>query len=140
MAAIKKEILDLGKVFETSFLSFIAILAFGVYEFILPIFTEDRTESLAFVGIIVSLVYAASLLAEIPVGLAVDKHGRIKVLLAAMAAMGVLGLVYFFTNSFTGIIFLNCIRFPDFQNSDTAVFLRARVVLLPRMKIRKRFL
>jgi len=92
-----------SKVFQASIISFIAILAFGIYDFVLPIFTESRAESFAVVGIIVSLIYVASLLAEIPVGLAVDKYGRVKVLLIAMTAMSLLGIVYFFTQN---LIFL----------------------------------
>jgi len=89
----------LSKVFEASFLSFIAILAFGIYDFILPIFTEGQVANLAVVGLIVSLVSIASLLAEVPVGLAVDKYGRIKILLIAMFALGILGVAYFLINS-----------------------------------------
>ncbi len=88
---------QLTKVFQASILSFIAILAFGVYDFILPIFTESKSASFAIVGLIVSLVYVASLIAEIPTGLAVDKYGRVKMLAVAMTAMSLMGLVYFFT-------------------------------------------
>ncbi|MCX6774909.1 MAG: MFS transporter [DPANN group archaeon] len=88
---------QLTKVFQASILSFIAILAFGVYDFILPIFTESKSASFAIVGLIVSLVYVASLLAEIPTGLVVDKFGRIKTLVVAMTAMSLMGIAYFFT-------------------------------------------
>lgn len=99
----------LSKVFKASILSFIAILAFGIYDFILPIFTESRTDSFAIVGVIVSLVYVASLLAEIPTGLAVDKFGRIKTIAVAMTAMGLMGLVYFFTQNIVFIAFLSLV-------------------------------
>jgi len=93
----------LAGVFKASVLSFVAIFAFAIYDFILPIFTEDQSGSFALVGIIVSLVYVASLLAEVPVGLAVDRYGRIKVILIAMSLLSALGVAYYFVNN---IIFL----------------------------------
>jgi len=89
----------LAGVFKATIVSFVAILAFAIYDFTLPIFTEGEGASFAIVGLIVSLVYVASLLSEIPVGLAVDKYGRIKVILLAMLAMGIVGIAYFFTES-----------------------------------------
>jgi len=85
----------LAGVFKASVLSFIAIIAMGIYDFTLPIFTDSVEASFAIVGLIFSLVYVASFIVEIPVGLAVDKYGRIKVILIAMSAMGVLGVVYY---------------------------------------------
>lgn len=85
----------LAGVFKASVLSFIAIIAIGIYDFTLPIFTDNVESSFAIVGLIFSLVYVASFMVEIPVGLAVDKYGRIKVILIAMSAMGLLGVVYY---------------------------------------------
>jgi MFS family permease len=100
---------QLTKVFQASIISFIAILAFGIYDFILPIFTEGESASFAIVGLIVSLVYVASLIAEIPTGLAVDKYGRVKMLAVAMTAMSLLGLVYFFTKNIVFLAFLSLV-------------------------------
>lgn len=100
---------QLSGVFKATIISFIAILAFGIYDFILPIFTEGQASSFAVVGLIVSLVYIASLLAEIPVGLAVNKYGRIKILAIATTAMSILGLVYFFTKDIMLLAFLSIV-------------------------------
>ncbi len=97
----------LSGVFKASIVSFIAILAFAIYDFTLPIFIEGEAGSFAIVGLIVSLVYAASLVSEIPVGLAVDKYGRIKVLAIATTAMSALGLIYYFTNNIILLAFLS---------------------------------
>jgi len=88
----------LSGVFKASTLSFVAIFAFAIYDFILPLFVEGESDNFAVVGIIISLVYVASLLSEVPIGLAVDKYGRIRVLIAAMSALGALGILYFFSN------------------------------------------
>ena len=101
------KLIELGGVFKAAIVSFIAILALGIYDFILPVFTEGQSDSFAIVGIIVSLVFVASLLSEIPIGLAVDKYGRIKIILLAMLAMGILGVVYFFTQSLILIALLS---------------------------------
>jgi len=74
------KLIELSGVFKAAIVSFIAILALGIYDFILPVFTEGQSDSFAIVGIIVSLVFVASLLSEIPIGLAVDKYGRIKII------------------------------------------------------------
>ncbi len=100
---------QLSGVFKAAIISLVAILAFAIYDFILPIFTEDRAESFAIVGLVVSLVYVASLLSEIPVGLAVDKYGRIKIILLAMTAMGILGIVYFLTQNILLLALLSLI-------------------------------
>ncbi len=99
----------LAGVFKASALSFIAIFAFAIYDFVLPIFTEGQSESFAIVGVIVSLVYLASLLAEVPIGLAVDAHGRIKVLIIATASLGALGIVYFFSGNILQLAALSLI-------------------------------
>jgi MFS family permease len=98
-----------SKVFEASIISFIAILALAIYDFVLPIFTEERAGSFAIVGVIISLIYVASLIAEVPVGLGVDKYGRIKVLLVSMVAMGLIGLVYFLTENLTLLAVLSLV-------------------------------
>jgi len=100
---------QLSGVFKASTIFLVAILAFAIYDFILPIFTEERADSFAIVGIIVSLVYVASLLSEIPIGLAVDKYGRVKILAIATTAMGILGLTYFFTNDIILMAFLSLV-------------------------------
>lgn len=100
---------QLSGVFKATTISLVAILAFAIYDFILPLFTERQTESFAIVGIIVSLVYVASLLAEIPVGLAVDKYGRIKTLLLATFALGLVGLAYFLTKNIVSLAILSLI-------------------------------
>jgi MFS family permease len=98
---------QLGGVFKATIVSFIAILAIGIYDFILPIFTEGQSDSFAIVGLIVSLVFVASLLSEIPIGLAVDKYGRIKTILLSMLGMGILGIVYFYTQNLFAIALLS---------------------------------
>ncbi|MEM2873855.1 MAG: MFS transporter [Candidatus Nanoarchaeia archaeon] len=103
------KLVALSGVFKTTAIAFIATLAFAIYDFTLPIFTENRAESFAIVGIIVSLVYVASLLLEIPVGLAVDKYGRINILLLAMTVLGLIGLVYFFVENLILVAILSLI-------------------------------
>ncbi|MFH0869271.1 MAG: MFS transporter [archaeon] len=88
----------LSGVFKASILSFIAIFAFAIYDFVLPLFVEGESDNFAIVGIIISLVYVASLLSEVPIGLAVDRYGRIRMLITAMSALGALGILYFFSN------------------------------------------
>ncbi len=97
----------LAGVFKASALSFVAIFAIAIYDFILPIFTEGESNSFALVGIIVSLVYVASLLSEVPIGLAVDRYGRIKVLLMATVALGAIGVVYFLSTNILQLAFLS---------------------------------
>ena len=105
----KNKLKQLSGVFKATFVSFVAILAFAVYEFILPIFTESKAESFAIVGVIVSLVYAASFFSEMPVGLMVDKYGRIKIITIAMAGLGILGLFYFFTKDIVALAIMSLI-------------------------------
>lgn len=90
---------NLSGILKITFVTLIAIFALGIYEFALPIFVEDRSDSFAVVGIIFSLVFVASMLMEIPTGFAVDKYGRIKIFLLSMVVMGVLGIVYYFTEN-----------------------------------------
>lgn len=101
--------LALAGVFKASALSFIAILAIGIYDFILPIFTEGTGENLAVVGIIISLVYVASLLAEVPIGFAVDRFGRVKVLLISVVGLGILGIFYFLVQSIIYLAILSLV-------------------------------
>jgi MFS family permease len=96
-------------VFKTSIISFVVILALAIFDFTLPIFVENKVENFAIVGTIVSLIYVASLLTEIPIGLAVDKYGRTKIFLIATLALGLLGLIYFLTENIIIIAFLSFI-------------------------------
>ncbi len=86
-----------GRVLKISLLAFIAVTAFGVYDFTIPYFTEEISESLMIIGITVSLMYVASFFFEIPLGLAVDRFGRKKVMLASLAGLVAMGALYFFT-------------------------------------------
>jgi len=108
-ANISSKLTAFSKVFQASIISFIAILALGIYDFVLPIFTEKTVANFAIVGVIISLVYVAALLAEVPIGLAVDKYGRIKVLLLSMVAMGFMGIAYFLTASLILLAILSVI-------------------------------
>jgi len=99
----------LSGVFKASIISFIAIFAFAIYDFVLPLFTESQSDSFAIVGIIMSLVYVASLVSEVPVGLAVDRYGRIKVLIISMSALGALGIVYFFSSNVLQLALLSLV-------------------------------
>ena len=85
-----------GRVLKISLLAFIAVTAFGVYDFTIPYFTEEISESLMIIGITVSLMYVASFFFEIPLGLAVDRFGRKKVMLASLAGLVAMGALYFF--------------------------------------------
>jgi MFS family permease len=102
-------LMSLSYILKASVISFIAIIALGIYDFTLPIFTESQAESFAIVGLVFSLVYVASFLAEIPTGLAVDKYGRIKVLLFAISAIAVLGIVYYFIQNIVLLAVLSLI-------------------------------
>ena len=96
-------------ILKITIITLIAIFGFGIYEFTLPIFIEGQSNSFSIVGIIVSLVFAASMLMEVPVGLAVDKYGRTKIMLAAATIIGILGIVYFFINSLIIFAFLSLV-------------------------------
>ena len=89
----------LSNLIKVSTLSFIAILAFGVHDFILPIFIESQAQSFAIVGLIISLINIASFFAEIPIGIAVDKYGGAKILSASMIVLSALGFVYYLTQN-----------------------------------------
>ena len=89
----------LSNLIKVSTLSFIAILAFGVHDFILPIFIESQAQSFAIVGLIISLINIASFFAEIPIGIAVDKYGGAKILSASMIVLSALGFIYYLTQN-----------------------------------------
>jgi len=93
---LEKKLTLFSGILKTTIISTLVIFALAIYEFALPIFTEGQTESYTFVGLIVSLVYVASFLAEIPAGLAVDKYGRVKILLISLFALSMFALAYFF--------------------------------------------
>ncbi len=96
----------MGRVLKVSILAFVAVLAFGVYDFTIPYFTEDISESLAIIGITVSLMYVASFFFEIPLGLAVDRFGRKKVMLLSLAGLAGIGVIYFFVQSIWQLMLL----------------------------------
>ena len=98
-----------GRVLKISLLAFIAVTAFGVYDFTIPYFTEDISDSLMIIGITVSLMYVASFFFEIPLGLAVDRFGRKKVMLASLAGLMGMGLLYFFTEQIWQLMVLGFI-------------------------------
>jgi len=99
----------LSGVFKASIISFLAIFAFAIYDFVLPLFTQAQANNFAVVGIILSLIYVTSLLSEVPIGLAVDRYGRIKVLIVSMSALGALGIAYFFSSSVMQLALLSLI-------------------------------
>jgi len=96
---LTKELAKLGGVFHASLISFIAILAFGIYDFVTPLFIDELSKNYAIVGSIISFAYVASLLAEVPIGISVDKFGRIRVLALATFSLGVIGILYFLTKN-----------------------------------------
>ena len=89
----------LTKVIEASFIAFIAITALGIYDFIIPLFTENFAESLAIIGTIISAGYFVSFLIEVPIGKLVDKYGRISMLLAALVFLGIVGILFYFSQN-----------------------------------------
>ena len=104
-----REFVVLSRIFEISIMSFIIITAFGIFDFVLPLFIEEFASSVAIIGLAVSLVYMASILSEVPVGILVDKFGRKIVLLVALLALGVIGGAYFFVGNIYIIMLLELI-------------------------------
>lgn len=95
-----------GKVFEVSLLAFFVVTAFGIFDFVLPFFTETFTDNMAVIGLTVALLYLGSMFAEVPVGLMVDKYGRKSVLLVAIFELAIMGSVYYFTRSLTQLMLM----------------------------------
>ncbi|MBI4095908.1 MAG: MFS transporter [DPANN group archaeon] len=93
------EISNFGRIFEVSFAAFLTIIAFGIFDFTIPYFINDISTNMAIIGFTVSLIYIASFVFEVPLGLAVDKFGRRNVLLVSLACLGLIGLVYFFVQN-----------------------------------------
>ncbi len=93
---LMREFNVLGKIFEISIMAFIIITAIGIFDMIIPLFVEGFAENIAIIGLIVAIPYIASIVAEIPLGIMVDKYGRKKVLLIALAAFGTVGLLYYY--------------------------------------------
>jgi len=93
------EVGKLKKVIEASFIAFIAITALGIYDFIIPLFTENFAESLAVIGTIISAGYFVSFLIEVPIGKLVDKYGRVIMLLAALLTLGIIGIFFYFAQN-----------------------------------------
>ncbi len=94
-----KEFSKLHGVIEASFIAFIAITALGIYDFIIPLFTENFAESLAIIGLVISLGYVISFLVEVPVGKLTDRIGRIKVLLLSLLCLGITGIFFYFAQN-----------------------------------------
>jgi len=94
-----KAVGKLTKVIEASFIAFIAITALGIYDFIIPLFTENFAASLAVIGTIISAGYVMSFIIEVPIGKLVDKYGRVIVLLLALASLGIIGLLFYFAQN-----------------------------------------
>ncbi len=81
---------------EASTVALIATVGLAVYDFIIPLFTENYTQNLAAIGAVISAGYIIGFLSEIPVGKLADRWGRIKVLLVAFILMGLLSVLFFF--------------------------------------------
>lgn len=96
----------LGKVFEASVIAFIAITALAIYDFIIPLFTENFAENLAIIGTIISLGYVISFLVEVPVGKLVDKVGRVSVLIISLICLGITGILFYFIQNIWQLIIL----------------------------------
>ncbi|MBI2041356.1 MAG: MFS transporter [DPANN group archaeon] len=93
------EISSFGRIFEVSFAAFLVVLAFGIFDFTIPYFINDISTNMAVIGFTVSLIYIASFIFEVPLGLAVDKFGRRNVLFVSLASLVLIGLVYFFVQN-----------------------------------------
>ena len=91
-----REFLVLSKVFEVSIMAFIVITAIGIFDLIIPLYVEGFASKVAIIGLIVAMPYIASIVAEVPIGILVDKYGRKKVLLVALLAFGTIGLMYYY--------------------------------------------
>jgi len=102
----KLEFFKLEKVFEASIISFIAITALAIYDFIIPLFTENFAENMAVIGTIISMGYVISFFVEVPVGRLVDKVGRVIVLVASLASLGILGILFFLVHSVYQLVVL----------------------------------
>ncbi len=100
------EISAFGRLFEISFAAFLVILAFGIFDFTIPYFINNISSNMAVLGFTVSLIYIASFVFEVPLGLAVDKFGRRNVLFASLGALSLIGLVYFFVQNIVHLMAL----------------------------------
>ncbi|HIJ98811.1 TPA: MFS transporter [archaeon] len=95
-----REFVVLSHIFEISIMSFIVITAIGIFDMIIPLYVEGFAEKVALIGLIVAMPYIASIIAEIPTGIMVDKYGRKRVLLIALFVFGLVGILYYlFANS-----------------------------------------
>src|SRR3989344_9637300 len=95
-----REFVVLSHIFEISIMSFIVITALGIFDMIIPLYVEGFVEKVAVIGLIVAMPYIASIIAEIPTGIMVDKYGRKRVLLIALFVFGLVGILYYlFANS-----------------------------------------
>ncbi len=99
-ARLMREFVVLSNIFEISIMAFIVITALGIFDMIIPLYVEGFAEKVAIIGLIVAMPYIASIIAEVPTGILVDRYGRKKVLLLALFIFGlVVVLYYLFANS-----------------------------------------
>jgi len=103
------EFVALSKVFKVSIAALFATLAFGIYDFTIPYFTEDFATKYTIIAISISLVYVASFFAEVPVGLLTDRFGRRNVLLTAFGLMAIIGMGLYLTGHIIHLMILEFI-------------------------------
>ena len=109
-ARLVREFVILSRIFEISIMSFIIITAIGIFDMVIPLYVEGFVEKIAIIGLIVAMPYIASIIAEIPIGIMVDKHGRKAILLIALFALGVIGIMYYlFAESLLLLAFLGAL-------------------------------
>ncbi len=99
----------LSGIFRISIAAFLVVTAFGIFDFILPYFTEDITENMFMIGLTVSMVYIASFFMEVPIGLLVDRFGRKSVMMISLLLLAVMGGIYFFVSNIALLIILEFI-------------------------------
>ncbi len=109
MASLLRRFSQFGGIFKISIAALLVVTAFGIFDFILPYFTEGITENMFLIGLTVSLVYFASFFAEVPIGLLVDKFGRKSVMVASLLLLAGMGGVYFFVTDLILLMILELV-------------------------------
>jgi MFS family permease len=82
-----------------SIAALIVTTALGVYDFVIPYFTEEFAASYTIIGFTIALAFIGSFIADIPLGVIADKIGRKKMLLVSTILFAILGVFFYFSHN-----------------------------------------
>jgi|GEM_PF-1762479 len=95
-----EKISKLRGVLKFSLATLIITTAIGIYDFIIPLFTEEFAGTkYTLIGLTISLAYIGAFMVEAPFGVIASKVGRKKLLLISLAIIAVLGVLFYITTS-----------------------------------------